>query len=267
MDISGKNVVLTGASGGIGRAIAGGLSKAGARLILVGRDEARLAALLEELGGGDHVAIAADISSEDGRRRIFAECQSRSERGISLLINNAGIDGFGLFENQAPQAIRTLIDVNLVSPILLSLELLPLLQCQEESRIINIGSTFGSIGYPGFSTYCASKFGLRGFTEALRRELADSGTSVVYIAPRATRTNLNSAAVVAMNEALGTSMDDPSLVAKKVLQVACGRRNSAKYIGWPEKLFIRINALLPGIVDNSLRKQLPVIRRFASGKT
>lgn len=263
MDIRGKNVVLTGATGGIGKAIARELSAAGAHLTLVARNEKKLSSLVEELGTGAHQAISADLSSDDGRRRIVDACR---DADISLLINAAGTNEFGLFEKQSPESVRQLLDINLLSPILLSLELLPLLQQQHKSRIINIGSTFGSIGYPGFGTYCASKFGLRGFTESLRRELADTNTRISYVAPRATRTELNSDTVVAMNDALGTEMDDPALVAAEVMQVIRGPADTDKYIGWPEKLFVRINALFPGVVDNSLRKQLPIIRRFASSK-
>jgi len=148
--------------------------------------------------------------------------------------------------------------------MLLCRELLPLLQQREEARIINIGSTFGSIGYPGFSGYCATKFGLRGFTEALRRELDGTTTCATYVAPRATRTALNSDAVVAMNDELGTAMDDPALVADEVLRIIGRPARQDTYIGWPEKLFVRINALFPKLVDSSMRKQLPIIRRFAA---
>jgi hypothetical protein len=86
---------------------------------------------------------------------------------------------------------------------------------------------------------------------------------ISYIAPRATNTDLNSDKLVAMNDALGTAMDDPALVADEVLQIIDTPSGSDKYLGWPEKLFVRINALLPAVVDSSLRKQLPIIRRFA----
>jgi short-subunit dehydrogenase len=261
--MQGKRVVLTGATGGIGRAIAKQLGKEGASLILVARDEQRLASLVDELGNDKNLAVAADLSDDEARRRVGEVCRNIGDPGISLLINAAGINEFGLFEKQSSESIRDLLDVNLLSPILLTQELLPLLQQQEQGRILNIGSTFGSIGYPGFSSYCASKFGLRGFTEALRRELSDSNIRVSYVAPRATRTDLNSDNIVAMNDELGTAMDDPALVAQEVMQVIRGPANSDRYIGWPEKFFVRINALFPKIVDNSLRKQLPTIRRFA----
>lgn len=267
MDIRDRYIVLTGASGGIGRAIAAALSDEGARLLLVGRNEQKLADLLAELAGDGHITVAADLNTDAGRRRVFETCRNLAPRGISILINGAGINEFSLFENLSAKRARELVDVNLLSPMLLTQELLPLLQEQKDARVINIGSTFGSIGYPGFSAYCASKFGLRGFTEALRRELADTSTRVSYIAPRATRTDLNTDTVVAMNDELGTAMDDPSHVAAEVLAAIHRSARTDKFIGWPEKFFVRINALLPAVVDSSLRKQLPTIRRFARNQT
>ena len=140
--------------------------------------------------------------------------------------------------------------------------LLPLLREQPRALLVNLGSTFGSIGYPGFATYCASKFALRGFSEALRRELADTHIKVLYVAPRATRTAMNSVEVVAMNDALKVSMDDPQAVAAQIVQAIMAEREEL-YLGWPEKLFVRLNSLLPRLVDQALRKQLPVIKRFA----
>lgn len=263
MDINDKTVVLTGATGGIGRAIARQLGDKGARLVLVARNPDRLFGLVGQLGGLGHRAVAADLGTPEGRRSVAEAVRD----GVSVLINCAGITDFGLFARSSSDTVGSLVETNLMSPILLSLELLPLLENETEARIINIGSTFGSIGYPGFSTYCATKFGLRGFTEALRRELDGSSVGVSYIAPRATRTGLNTDNVVAMNEALGTAMDDPAAVAAAVLRDVLGRSRAIRYMGWPEKLFVRINALFPGLVDNSLRKQLPTIKHFAQDRS
>ena len=118
-------------------------------------------------------------------------------------------------------------------------------------------------GYPGFTAYSATKFALRGFTEALRRELADSKIGVHYFAPRATKTGMNASAVDRMNAELKVAMDPPAQVAV----AACAMLEAGKTgvcFGWPEKLFVHINALLPGVVDGSLRRQLPVIRRHAA---
>lgn len=263
MNIDDVTVVLTGASGGIGRAIAKRLDAAGARLILVGRHEEKLRELKVGLDNDLHVAVVADIGTDAGRLQLRQYCETLGSAGIGLLVNCAGVNDFGLFEEQSQAAIADTIRINLVSPMLICQDILPMLRLRDEAQIINIGSTFGSIGYPGFGAYCASKFGLRGFTESLRRELADTGVQVSYIAPRATLTNLNSDKLVAMNNELGTAMDKPSVVADEVMNVISDRRPLDKYMGWPEKFFVKVNALLPALVDSSLRKQLPIIRRFA----
>jgi short-subunit dehydrogenase len=128
--------------------------------------------------------------------------------------------------------------------------------------VVNVGSILGDIGHPGSVAYCASKFALRGFTEALRRELAGSRVQLRYLAPRATRTALNSPAQVALNAELGVASDAPEHVAAELLKLLDGAR-AERHLGWPEKLFVRINRLLPSLVDSSLAKQLSVIRRHA----
>lgn len=263
MNIRNKTVVLTGASGGIGRAIAEQLSAAGARLVLVGRNRQKLTELMAALDNAEHTAVIADIGTDAGRQSLREFCESLEPDGISVLVNCAGINNFGLFEEKSQAAIADTIGINLITPMLICQDLLPTLRRCDEAQIVNIGSTFGSIGYPGFGAYCASKFGLRGFTESLRRELADTAIQVSYVAPRATQTDLNSDRLVAMNNELGTAMDKPSVVADQVMRVISNRRPLDKYMGWPEKLFVKINALLPALVDSSLRKQLPIIRRFA----
>ncbi len=263
MELSNKTAVLTGATGGIGRAIARELDAAGARLVLVGRDREKLATLRDGLVGSGHACLAADLTSEEGRNRLRQYVGRETTGDISLLVNCLGINELRLFAEQSQASIANQIGTNLLCPMLVCHDLLPMLQRQPEALIVNVGSTFGSIGYPGYSSYCASKFGLRGFTEALRRELADTSVRVSYVAPRATRTSLNSASVNAMNEALGTSTDEPAAVAAAIVKMIRGSHRANRFIGWPEKLFVRINAILPGIVDGALRKQLPLIRRFA----
>jgi hypothetical protein len=100
---------------------------------------------------------------------------------------------------------------------------------------------FGAIGFPGYVAYSTTKFALRGFTEALRRELAGSSVTVQYLAPRATRTPINSSAVERMNAELGVAMDPPERVARELAELLRTGRRSA-VVGWPEKLFVRINA-------------------------
>ena len=118
MDIFGKTVVLTGASGGIGGALAKRLGAAGAHLILVARDEQKLSNLRDELGGEPHVVVAADLGDIVGRRRLLEVCTHAGDSGVSLLINNAGVNDFSFLDGQCQAEIVNLININLLSPIL-----------------------------------------------------------------------------------------------------------------------------------------------------
>ncbi len=262
MQLNGKTVVLTGATGGIGRCIAQALASAGARLLLIGRDGAALEALSGALpvSSQAHMHLVADLRQPQERESIAALC---AEVQVDILINNAGAGKFALLEHSESDAIAALIDLNLTAPIQLTRLLLPLLKSRPEAAVINIGSALGSIGYPGYSVYSASKFGLRGFSEALRREVSDSHVRVLHLAPRATRTALNSDHVVAMNTAMGVAMDTPESVASVLLSHIARDRWTTRVIGWPERFYAWINAVLPGMTDSSIKKQLGQIKQFA----
>ena len=264
MNPSGIRALVTGGGGGIGGAIADELLARGGSVLLVDRDAAALGRAAGRLARfGERVGtLAADLTSGDDRRRLCAEAAAW-RGGVNVLVNNAGVNHFRMFADQPPDQIDLAIAINLVAPLHLCRELLPHLQRHKESCILNTGSVFGTIGYPGYAVYSATKFAVRGFTEALRRELADTSVSVRYVAPRATRTGINTSAVERMNEELGVAMDPPELVAKAVCDMLAGGKVEA-VLGWPEKLFARVNGLLPRVVDGALRKQLPVIRRYAS---
>ena len=265
MKLLGKTVLLTGATGGIGREIAHVLANAGASLLLTGRSTEKLAALCAELGKrGDgvntHDFFAADLACDAQRQQLVARAKAMN---IQLLINLAGLNELSLLQDMQDQAIDSIIDMNLNSPIKLARDLLSHLSEQAEGMIINVGSIMGSIGYPGSSLYCASKFGFRGFSEALRREVSDTNLKVVYLAPRATATRMNSQVMSKMNEELGVHVDSPQYVANQLLKVIQRAHSRHYYLGWPEKLFVRINALFPWLVDNAVLKQLPIIKRYA----
>jgi short-subunit dehydrogenase len=256
--------VITGASGGIGRALAQELHGRGASVLLVGRDAQALEQAAQALGGRSARVdwCAADLATVEGRARVV-DTASRWGGGSNVLVNNAGCGDFGMLDAIDDAAIEGLFAINAIAPMQLTRALLPQLCSQSAGAILNIGSVFGSLGYPGFAAYSATKFALRGFTEALRRELADSKVGVHYFAPRATRTGMNALAVARMNAELKVAMDPPAQVAAAACAMLEAGKASAVF-GWPEKLFVRINALLPGVVDGSLRKQLPVIRRHAA---
>ncbi|WP_374582384.1 SDR family oxidoreductase [Pseudoduganella sp.] len=254
--------VLTGAGGGIGSAIARRLAPQADALLLVGRQPAPLAALRAELDpelDGKVQVVCGDLTAATTLDAI--EQAARAMGGVNLLVNNAGISQFHSFETQAPEAIRAMLDTNLLAPMLLTRRLLPLLHQAPAAQVVNIGSVFGLLGYPGFAAYGASKAGLKGFSQALRRELSDSAITVRYFAPRATRTAINSTEVNAMNSALGTAEDSPETVAAAFADFLAGSAWQAT-MGRKESLFVLLNRLLPALPDGAIRKQLAVIRQY-----
>jgi short-subunit dehydrogenase len=263
MKISSMRVLLTGATGGIGREVAQRLLQDGAEVMLVGRDATALAALSQSMAfAGDRVhAVTADLT-RGADRAALCDAARRWHGGINVLVNNAGVNPFSLYQELRAAEMEAMLAVNLHAPMHLCRDLLPWLQTREAAVILNVGSVLGSIGYPGQVAYSASKFALRGFTEALRRELAHGPVRVKYFAPRSTRTAMNPAAVEAMNDRLGVTMDSAARVARELVSMLASRRHFA-VVGWPEKLFVKINALLPGFVDRAVRGQLTVIRKAA----
>lgn len=256
-------ILLTGASGGIGHALAHSLAARGHRLLLQGRNKLALEQLCASLPEAHrHLVVPADLRDPQQRLELVRSCRALPS-GVDVLINNAGIARFALLADTDDTVMRLILETNLLVPMALTRDLLPLLQGSRQGAVINIGSAFGHIGHPGFSIYGASKSGLHGFTEALRRELGDSQVKVHYLAPRAVDTSLNTDAVVGLNRALGNRSDSPQLVARQCVALLEGGRSARRFMGWPERLFIKVNALLPSLVDSALVKKMPVIRRFA----
>lgn len=251
-------IVLTGATGGIGAAAAATLAAAGASLLLVGRTPARLEALAASLQPAPDATIAwhaADLTEIDA-------CSALSDAavafGANVLIHGAGLPAFGRLADSPPAAPEDVLQLNLLAPIRLSRTLLPWFAAQPKAQLIFLGSVLGSLGLPGYSLYCASKFGLRGFAEALRRELAGGPVRVQYLGPRATRTPFNSPAVEAYNRATGSRVDAPELVARALLRLLEDER-AERLLGFPEGLVARLNGLVPAWLDGAFarhRRQL-----------
>ena len=260
------NVVLTGACGGIGQLIARRLAARGASLYLCGRDARVLEELQRELRAGarDHQLIeaaAVDLTNDD-ETDAWLERIAVS-RPVNVLINNAGVCRFGMFERLDEQDIELIMNLNSIVPMKLVHRLLPGLRQQPAARIVNIASTFGAIGFPGYSVYSASKYAVRGFSQSLRRELADTKVSVGCILPRATRTAINSERVVAMNRELNVAMDAPDKVAAAVVDFVHSKRGELA-LGWPEKLLVRVNSVFPALVGRAIAKKLPLIKQYAA---
>jgi len=258
MQLADKTVLVTGATGGIGSVLCRQLAARGVKLVMTGMATDQLQVMQTELGVS-HVIVTADIATDAGRKKIVQCCMDTG--GIDAVINLAGILNFSMFAGQDAALVSKILEVNTLSPILLLQQLLPQLFLKPEARILNVGSIFGSIGHPGFAVYCASKAAIKTFSEALARELADTTVSVAYLAPRTTGTALNNDKVRALNAALGNKEDSPELVAKEICDMLSGKQ-SLRYMGWPEKLFVYINAVMPSLVHKVLAGKLPLIKKF-----
>lgn len=265
MKLAGSRILLTGATGGIGRCLALELLRRGARLALVGRDRGRLDALVRDIeaAGKTEATFEFDLEQPDGHASLV-ERAAGALGGIDALINNAGQSRLAAFTDEDAESLRGLFAVNVLAPMYLARAALPHLLRAGAGTIMNIGSVFGAIGYPYYAAYSASKFALRGFSEALRRELADKGIKVAYVAPRATRTDLNSPAACALMSETGAAMDEPEQVATAIAD-ALAQDLRELSIGMPERFFARVNGLLPGIVDGPLVRQGRVAARHLRG--
>ncbi|PSU50186.1 short chain dehydrogenase [Photobacterium frigidiphilum] len=263
MDLKQKRILLTGATGGIGSALAIQLAKQGAYLILAGRKQTKLDELKNSLeNASEHLCIRADLEA-DGIETINTACLNWKDQGIyiDIVINNAGTNTFAYLAQQTAADITRETQLNMLAPILLSQHALSWLK--RPGIILNIGSTFSAIGYPGYSTYCATKAAIHRFSEALQRELTGTGIQVLYLAPRATNTKLNDQRVTELNTLLGNKTDSPEYVASEII-ATLKAETKYRWLGWPEKLFVRLNQLLPSVVSSSIRKQHTRITEFAS---
>lgn len=263
MNLKDKHIILTGAAGGIGHLVAKRLAEKGARLLLVERNAERIQEICSEINHFDAIAMAEvlDLSALGAPQQVV-DTALREWGHIDMVINNAGIMDFSVFDELDPKRIQQTIDVNVTAPLLLTRAVLPHLLAQNSGRIVNIGSTFGSIGFAHFATYCASKFAIRGFSEALRRELVDSQVGVTYISPRATKTSLNNARTTQMLLETKTNMDEPEYVADQIVWAIENDRKE-HFIGQPESFFARLNGMFPRLVDNGLLANTRIARKYA----
>jgi short-subunit dehydrogenase len=249
MRLDGALGVVTGAGSGIGRALAVALAEGGMQLVLVGRRSEALAETAALLSGAAHYCVTADITTVSGRQAVVGRVADLGNR-LTLLVNNAGIVPVGPLAGCDDDIIATTLATNVAAPIALTRALLPALRAGRPARVVNVGSMFGYIAFPQFAVYSASKFAMRGFSDALRRELASDGIGVTLAAPRATRTP---AAVrfAHLADTFGMAFDEPERIAARIVQ---GIRHDWRtvYPVGPERFFLWLQRLLPNAVDRAL---------------
>jgi len=224
---------ITGASSGIGAALARALAGQGAHLVLSGRNRDALAALATDLP--TRTLIAPFEATDHAAMRAAADtawdwaCQHGG--GIDMLINNAGISQRSLAVDTDYGVYERIIGVDLLAPIALTQALLPRMVARGSGRIVMISSVAGKVGVPMRTAYCAAKFGLIGYADALRAELFEAGLSVHVVAPGSVRTDVSRNALTADGSARGISDRaienglDPAATASAILAaLAAGER-------------------------------------------
>ena len=181
-DLTGNTALITGASGGIGAAIARGLHQQGATVVLHGTRAERLAALADELGTNAHV-VTANLSSREEAAGLAEQAAEAAGAPISILVNNAGITRDNLMMRMKDEEWDDVLDVNMTASMMITRACLRAMMKARFGRIISISSIVGVTGNPGQANYAASKAGMIGFRKALAAEVASRGITVNVIAP------------------------------------------------------------------------------------
>ena len=266
MNLENKRILLTGATGGIGSLLAKQLIEKGALLALVGRNAVKLKTIKNELQTKDRtvISIEADLNQK-GIPQKAIEATIEKLGGIDIVINNAGILDFIAFEDQSANRIEEMIHTNVTATIQLTNAVMPYFNKQNAGHVLFVGSIFGSLGFPHYATYCASKFAVHGFSQALRRELIDTNIGITYVAPRAIKTAMNDSNVVAMAEKAGQKMDAPEDVANIIVR-SLEQEKQEVFIGQPESFFAWLNGVAPKLVNLGLKKQTQFATAFLNKK-
>ena len=263
-------VIITGASSGIGRALALALAKQGCRLVLLARREDKLLALQQEIvllgesakmdSQPRNVQIVVGDVTDDNVRQQTVQKALDCYGGIDILINNAGIGAFGLFEKADSDRFLQILDVNLVSVVeMIRLTLPHLIESAQEQKktrhgcvpmIVNTSSIMGKRGAPYSSEYSAAKFGIQGFSEALRAELSIYGIDILVVCPGTTKTEFFDSAIdnTGMPKWPSHKPVLPEFVAQQVVKaMKSGKHEIVPYF-WA-RVLCWLCRISPGLVD------------------
>lgn len=206
--------IVTGASKGLGRSLSCKLASEGYNLILAARDAGLLEQLSNEIGkfNIETIIIDGDITEDLFINKLLKVCSGKQ---IDVLINNAGIVSVKPLEEMGEDEIEKVIKINLIAPMKIARALLPIFKKQDRGTIVNINSTASKKPALHHTAYCASKYGLRGFSEALRMELRDHGIRVIDIYPGRMRTELHKSAGLDLDTSTYLPPDDVAEMISK----------------------------------------------------
>jgi short-subunit dehydrogenase len=187
--ITNTRIIVTGASSGIGRAVSLELARSGANLVVVARREDRLQQLADQITGLGRTVepIVGDITDRTIRQKAIDAAREKLG-GLDILLNNAGVGALGPFADASVQRVRQVMEVNFFATVEMTRLALPLLRRGIKPMVVNVSSIVGNRGVPNRSEYSASKFAVKGFSEAIRAEFSPLGIDVLVVSPGPTET-------------------------------------------------------------------------------
>jgi short-subunit dehydrogenase len=252
-----RRILLTGASRGVGRELAREFARRHAQLLLVARSGDPLQSLVPELlslGARSAAAFVGDVTDSDFRATVIGKIH-KSWQGLDVLVNNAGVSAHGHFDAHDEAVLRQIMEVNFYAPTELTRLSLPLLAEGDDPVIVNIGSILGHRGMPHNSEYSASKFALRGWTEALRTELYGRGIDVLLVSPGTIDSEffdhlLAKSDWIPWGKQKGIS---PSAAARQIVR-AIELRRTEIYPNWRGRLLVAVNRWAPRLVDRVMNR-------------
>ncbi len=254
--IEGSRAIVTGASSGIGREIARELARHGARVVLLARRRERLEELADQIGrdGGRVEIVVGDVTDPMVQLQAV-QTADRALGGLDILVNNAGIGAMGLFADADPQRLRRVMEVNLFALAEMTRLALPFLKLGNRPILVNVSSILGHRGVPYSSEYCASKFAVQGFSEALRAELVPLGIDVLVVSPGTTDTEFFDSVIEKTGQPRWPEHGavSPAVVARKT--VAAIRKGKHEIIPYTwGKMLCWLNRLSPRLTDSLMAR-------------
>ncbi|MBI2956646.1 MAG: SDR family oxidoreductase [Acidobacteria bacterium] len=257
MKLANQVAIITGASEGIGKALAELFAREGVRVVLAARSEEKLQALANALGPDRVLVVPTDVADSAQLKQLVARTVERFG-GLDILVNNAGVGLYARVEEMDWEHFRRMWEVNFFAAVRLTMEALPYLQ-QRRGVVVNISSVAGKMPLPFMAGYCATKFALTAFSHGLRMELAPAGVRVLVVCPGRVRTEFHK---VAYRD--GRSLpriferrDSSGIPAERVAQATLraiqrGRREIV--VPWHLRLLVAFQAVFPGLTERVLAR-------------